>query len=90
MVNATWMAARKRYEIESLLPWHATGTLSHSDSERVEQALAEDAGHGSFLHAASIALLWGVAPDLAIERSNLHQIHRLAGYVRRRDQRIAI
>jgi hypothetical protein len=34
---------RKRYEIESLLPWHATGTLSHSDSERVEQALAEDA-----------------------------------------------
>src|SRR5262249_10927912 len=34
---------RKRYEIESLLPWHATGTLSHSESQRVEQALAEDA-----------------------------------------------
>jgi hypothetical protein len=33
---------RKRYDIESLLPWHATGTLSHSDAERVEQALAED------------------------------------------------
>jgi hypothetical protein len=33
---------RKRYDIESLLPWHATGTLSHSDAERVEQALGED------------------------------------------------
>jgi hypothetical protein len=33
---------RKRYEIESLLPWYATGTLSSSDAERVEQALAED------------------------------------------------
>jgi hypothetical protein len=33
---------RKRYEIESLLPWHATGRLSHSDAERVERALAED------------------------------------------------
>jgi hypothetical protein len=26
-----------------MLPWHATGTLSDSDAERVEQALAEDA-----------------------------------------------
>jgi hypothetical protein len=34
---------RRRYEIESLLPWHATGTLSHRDAQRVEQALAEDA-----------------------------------------------
>jgi hypothetical protein len=33
---------RKRHEVESLLPWHATGTLSHSDAERVEQALADD------------------------------------------------
>jgi anti-sigma-K factor RskA len=33
---------RKRHEIESLLPWYATGTLSSSDAERVEQALAED------------------------------------------------
>jgi hypothetical protein len=33
---------RKRYEIESLLPWHATGMLSHCDAQRVEQALAED------------------------------------------------
>ena len=33
---------RKRYEIESLLPWYATGTLSSSEAERVEQALAED------------------------------------------------
>jgi anti-sigma-K factor RskA len=29
-------------EIESLLPWHAAGTLSRRDSQRVEQALAND------------------------------------------------
>jgi hypothetical protein len=33
---------RERHEIESLLPWHAAGTLDRSDAERVEQALAED------------------------------------------------
>jgi hypothetical protein len=29
-----------RHEIEELLPWHATGTLSRRDADRVEQALA--------------------------------------------------
>ncbi len=29
-------------DIEMLLPWHAAGTLSHSDSERVAAALARD------------------------------------------------
>ncbi len=29
-------------DIEELLPWHAAGTLSHRDAQRVEQALAED------------------------------------------------
>jgi hypothetical protein len=33
---------RERHEIESLLPWHAAGTLVRRDAERVEQALAED------------------------------------------------
>ena len=33
---------RERLEIESLLPWHAAGTLNRRDAERVEQALAED------------------------------------------------
>jgi len=33
---------RGRHEIESLLPWHAAGTLDRRDAERVEQALAED------------------------------------------------
>src|SRR5262245_37316762 len=33
---------RERHEIESMLPWHAAGTLDRSDAERVEQALAED------------------------------------------------
>jgi hypothetical protein len=30
-----------RHEIEELLPWHATGTLSRRDADRVEQALAD-------------------------------------------------
>ena len=31
-----------RRKIEELLPWHATGTLSRRDADRVEQALAGD------------------------------------------------
>jgi hypothetical protein len=31
-----------RHEIEELLPWHAAGTLSRRDADRVEQALAGD------------------------------------------------
>src|SRR5215475_1081804 len=31
-----------RHKIEKLLPWHATGTLSRCDADRVEQALAGD------------------------------------------------
>jgi hypothetical protein len=33
---------RERHEIESLLPWHAAGTLDRCDAECVERALAED------------------------------------------------
>ena len=33
---------RGRHKIEELLPWHATGTLSGREAERVEQALAGD------------------------------------------------
>src|SRR5262245_29246448 len=33
---------RERHEIESMLPWHAAGTLDRCDAERVERALAED------------------------------------------------
>jgi anti-sigma-K factor RskA len=29
-------------EIEALLPWYATGTLSRRDANRVERALADD------------------------------------------------
>ena len=32
----------EREEIESLLPWHAAGTLSRRDAQKVEQALASD------------------------------------------------
>src|SRR5262249_32715699 len=31
-----------RHEIEELLPWHAAGTLSRRDADRIEQALAGD------------------------------------------------
>jgi hypothetical protein len=33
---------RERQEIESMLPWHAAGTLDRRDAERVARALAED------------------------------------------------
>ena len=36
--------ALEREEIERLLPWHAAGTLSRRDAQRVEQALAQDTG----------------------------------------------
>jgi hypothetical protein len=34
---------RERQEIEELLPWHAAGTLSRRDAQRVEQAIEGDA-----------------------------------------------
>jgi hypothetical protein len=40
---ATKDRAPEREDIETLLPWHAAGTLSRRDAERVEQALAQDA-----------------------------------------------
>lgn len=41
-MNTTNNDAREREAIEALLPWHAAGTLSRRDAERVEQALASD------------------------------------------------
>src|SRR5689334_3447061 len=35
--------ASEREEIEALLPWHAAGTLSRREAQKVEQALATDA-----------------------------------------------
>src|SRR6266542_7104774 len=40
---ATRDKAPEREDLETLLPWHAAGTLSRRDAERVEQALAQDA-----------------------------------------------
>jgi hypothetical protein len=40
-MNAT-NKAPERSEIEELLPWHAAGTLSRRDAQRVEDALARD------------------------------------------------
>ena len=41
-MNATRQEAPERQEIEELLPWHAAGTLSRRDAQRVEEALARD------------------------------------------------
>jgi hypothetical protein len=35
-------SAGERQELEELLPWHAAGTLSRRDAQRVEDALARD------------------------------------------------
>ena len=42
-MNATKQEAPERQEIEELLPWHAAGTLSRRDAQRVEDALAREA-----------------------------------------------
>ncbi len=41
-MNAIEKEAPERSEIEELLPWHAAGTLSRRDAERVEDALRSD------------------------------------------------
>ena len=41
-MNTMSEKAGEREEIEHLLPWHAAGTLSRRDAERVERALASD------------------------------------------------
>jgi hypothetical protein len=41
-MNAMKQEAPERREIEELLPWHAAGTLSRRDAQRVEEALARD------------------------------------------------
>ena len=41
-MNAMKQEAPERQEIEALLPWHAAGTLSRRDAQRVEEALARD------------------------------------------------
>jgi hypothetical protein len=41
-MNTTLNTAPERETIEELLPWHAAGTLSRRDAQRVEEALAND------------------------------------------------
>jgi hypothetical protein len=41
-MNTNMNTAPQRQEIEELLPWHAAGTLSRRDAQRVGQALASD------------------------------------------------
>lgn len=41
-MNAINVEAGDRRDIEDLLPWHAAGTLSRRDADRVERALATD------------------------------------------------
>jgi len=39
-MNATNQESSEREQVEALLPWHATGTLSRREADRVERALA--------------------------------------------------
>lgn len=41
-MNTNTNTAPEREEIEQLLPWHAAGTLSRREAQRVEEALARD------------------------------------------------
>jgi anti-sigma-K factor RskA len=41
-MNTMNKEAPERQDIEALLPWHAAGTLSRRDADRVERALASD------------------------------------------------
>src|SRR5438067_11644359 len=41
-MNTMNQEASERQEIEALLPWHAAGTLSRGEAERVERALSGD------------------------------------------------
>jgi hypothetical protein len=41
-MSAVKQEAPERQEIEELLPWHAAGTLSRRDAQRVEETLARD------------------------------------------------
>jgi hypothetical protein len=41
-MNTMSKEAPKREDIEALLPWHAAGTLSRRDAQRVEEALTKD------------------------------------------------
>jgi anti-sigma-K factor RskA len=41
-MNTMNKEAHKREDIEALLPWHAAGTLSRRDAQRVEEALQND------------------------------------------------
>ena len=41
-MNTVSKRAPERQNIESLLPWHAAGTLNHRDAERVEVMLKND------------------------------------------------
>jgi hypothetical protein len=41
-MNATIQESSEREQVEALLPWHATGTLSRREADRVERTLAGD------------------------------------------------
>ena len=41
-MNAIKQEEAPQGDVEALLPWHAAGTLSRRDAQRVEEALARD------------------------------------------------
>ena len=56
------MINMERQKIERLLPWHAAGTLSRRDTDRVEQALADDPE----LARRVLLVKWMPSPAIAV------------------------
>jgi hypothetical protein len=68
-MNMIRNTASERQEIEALLPWHAAGTLSRREAQKVEQALQSD---------ADLAIQYATVQQDLVETIGLNEIARRA------------
>jgi anti-sigma factor RsiW len=66
-----------RKEIEALLPWHAAGTLSQSERQRVEAALAREPGLAAHLEVARDEMAETIALNEALGTPSSHGLESL-------------
>ena len=83
------MNEKERHEIEALLPWHAAGTLSRRDADRVEQALAGDRELARLAETTRLNETLGVPSARAMEKLFAAIDAEEAGAPRRRRRRIS-
>jgi len=91
------MNEKERHEIEALLPWHAAGTLSCCDADRVEQALAGDCELARRYDLVRQELAETIHLNEALGAPSAHAMEKLfaaieaeeAGAPRRRHRRIS-